>query len=234
MWISRKHEKNYLKAPFFGKKFMKKIIISMFCLGVIAVIGFASLEADSVDAASSIATTTATLTVDSDLSLTGCAAITMQPNIGLSQDSSVGTSTCTVETTNATGYAMTVYATSSPALQSGSNSFQDYATTTGPSTWSVAGGEYRFGYTVFGTDVSTSNWGSGTNCGAAGSATYTPDGTLKHLGFMTTATTTASRGTATGGGGIATTLCVAAEQGDSANAPSGTYVATIVVTAATQ
>jgi hypothetical protein len=127
---------------------------------------------------------------------------------------------------------MTVRATSSPALQSGANSFSDYGTTT-PTTWTVGAGTYKFGFSLFGTDVNTTLWGTGTTCGTAGAGTFTGDGTMKYYGFSTTATTTSARGIATPSA-VGTTICVAAEQGDSANAPSGSYSATIVVTAATQ
>lgn len=211
---------------------MKKIMFIIVSLSAVAMFGFSSLEPTVADAASGYATTTASLVVDSEIALTGCGAITMSPNIGLSQDSANGSTTCTVETSNITGYAMTVRATSSPALVSGVNSFADYGTSS-PSAWSVGASAYKFGFSLFGTDVNSTLWGAGSTCGTAGAGAFSADGTMKYMGFNTAATTTSSRVIATPSA-INTTICVAAEQGDSANAPSGAYSATIVVTAATQ
>lgn len=210
---------------------MKQFLLISTFVSAVAIAAFLNFEPGSLLAASSYATTTVTLNVTSEIALTGCSAITMSPNISLSQDTSVGTTTCTVETTNVLGYTMTAKATSTPALYSGSNSFADFGTST-TATWSVGASEYKFGFSAYGTDA-LSKWGSGSSCGTAGSDTFTAAGTMQYMGFDLAATNTASRATATVGGGNSTSFCVVAEQGNSVNAPSGVYQASMVVTATT-
>src|SRR5690606_12628136 len=97
-----------------------------------------------------------------------------------------------------------------------------------PETWSVDAGTYQFGYSVYGTGVSTSTFGTGASCGAAG----TPSGTLRYRHASTTNITAASWSATTTTSGIDTTVCVAAGQ-NGVYAPAATYTASLIGTAIT-
>jgi len=196
-----------------------------------------------------------TLDVTSGIAITPGDDVTMLPNIGVTANSSIGTSSWNVKTNAIDGYTLAVKALTAPALKSGSNSFDDYTEALGtcsdvskttratceavsaiwtptPETWSVGSGDIEFGYSAYGTDVTTMGiWGTGTSCGSAG----TPTATLNYAGF-TTNNNTISTGTMTDLSvnplGVTTTICFAAEQKD-IYAPSGTYTATITATATT-
>jgi hypothetical protein len=175
---------------------------------------------------------TISLTVESQITLTNGADITMSPNLTLANDQAVGSTSWTVTTNDESGYTLTVTASTSPALVSGGNSFMDFtqAATGTPETWSVASTDKEFGYSALGTDVSTGTWGTDSDCIAAAGV---PSGGLKYHGFQTSARQIATRATVTPGAGIETTLCVAAEKGDDIEVPSGVYSAIISATATT-
>jgi hypothetical protein len=196
-----------------------------------------------------------TLDVTSGIAITNGDDVVMLPNIGVTENSSIGSSNWNVKTNAAAGYTLAVKAITSPALKSGSNSFADYTEALGtcsdpskttrvtceatpavwtptPETWSVASGNMEFGYSAYGTDVTTMGiWGTGSSCGTAG----VPEATLNYAGF-TTSNNTIATGTMTNLSvnplGVTTTICFAAEQ-KNIYAPSGTYTATITATATT-
>lgn len=171
-----------------------------------------------------------TLDVDAGITITSPADVVMAPNIGVASDGSIGSAVWTVKSNVAAGYTLAVKASASPALVSGGNSFADYteAVAGTPEVWSVPSGAKEFGYSAFGTDVSTVEYGTGASCGSSG----TPTGTAKYEGFETTDNTIATRAAVTPTAGIATTVCFAAEQ-DTIYAAAGTYTATITATATT-
>jgi len=171
-----------------------------------------------------------TLNVDTGITISNGADVTMAPNIGISADGSIGSSNWIVKTNNATGYTLAVKASAAPALVSGANSFADYTETVAgtPEAWSVAGGAKEFGYSAYGTDTATGTWGAAASCGAAG----VPSGTQYYVGTKTTDKTIATRNTVTSSSGITTTICFAAQQ-NTVYAPSGSYSATITATATT-
>jgi hypothetical protein len=171
-----------------------------------------------------------TLTVDSGITISDGAAVTMAPNISVSDNGSIGSSSWVVTTNDTDGYTLAVKASASPALVSGGNSFADYteAVAGTPEVWSVPGGAKEFGYSAYGTDVSTSEYGTGASCGSAG----VPTGTAKYEGFETSDNIIATRAAVTPTTGITTTICFAAEQ-DTIFAASGVYTATITGTAVT-
>lgn len=173
-----------------------------------------------------------TLDVDSGISISDGAAVTMAPNISVSSNNSIGSSTWTVITNGANGYSLSVNDSTDPALRSTTDSFANYTEEVAgtPDVWSVPSGSKEFGYSAYGTDTPTGTWGTGTSCGAAG----VPTGTQKYVGFLPTPTTKiiATRATVTPFAGITTTICFAAEQ-DGIFAAAGTYTATITGTAVT-
>ncbi len=169
-----------------------------------------------------------TLTVGSGITITTPADVTMAPNIGIAASGSIGSAVWNVKTNRATGYSLAVKASASPALVSGANSFADYTETVNgtPELWSVPSGSKEFGYSAYGTDVSTATWGTSASCGAAG----VPAVDQKYVGFETTDLTIATRNTVTSTSGVDTTICFAVEQ-DTVYAESGTYTASITATA---
>jgi hypothetical protein len=173
-----------------------------------------------------------TLDVDSGISISDGAAVTMAPNISVSANGSIGSSSWTVITNGANGYSLSVNDSTDPALKSASDSFANYteAVAGTPEVWSVPSGNKEFGYSAYGTDTSTGTWGTAASCGAAG----VPSGTQKYVGFEATPTQKiiATRATVTPFAGITTTICFAAEQ-DGIFAAAGTYTATITGTAVT-
>jgi len=199
--------------------------------------GYALFEPLEIGAASDSATTTVTLTVTEEISLTPPPAIAMSPAITMSQNSSIGTGNAWNVKTNAqAGYILYLKDDSVPALQdvTTSETFSDATST--PSSWGFGANEaceglgLCFGFSVYGNDVETGTWGSDTSCGAGG----TPSANLKYRGFDgTTDITVASSNSETSISGTDTVLCVAAEQ-NGVFAPSGTYTTTITGTATTQ
>lgn len=171
-----------------------------------------------------------TLDVDEGITISNGPNATLAPNIGITNNSAIGSSAWTVTTNAVNGYSLAVKASTSPALQSGSNSFADYTETTAgtPETWSVASGAKEFGYSVYGTDVPSSTWGTGSSCGTGS----TPSATLKYVGLKTTDKVVATKNTVTPVSGTTTNICFAAAQ-NGVYASSGTYTATITATATT-
>ncbi|HRH26111.1 MAG TPA: hypothetical protein PLF31_01415 [Candidatus Paceibacterota bacterium] len=195
-------------------------------LTMVATTAYSSLEANQVIAATTTDTVVVTLTVDAGIIITSPADTSMSRNLGVAADTAIATTTWNVKTNNALGYALYVKSTSTPAMNSGSNSIPNYQTGS-PNTWTVTAAS-AFGYSAFGTDVPTGTWGTGSTCGAA----HVPSATLNYKGFTTSDFSVATRAATTTTAGVDTTICYAVEQ-DTFYIPSGTYIATIVATAAT-
>jgi len=214
---------------------MKTFLLTFLGLTLLGLASYFNFEPGIISAASSTGTTTVTLIVTSEISVTPDATIAMSPNIATTQDTSIGSGNFVVKTNDAAGYTMSFRASSTPALHDAANSFADYTDSGSPEAWSVGAGAYEFGFSAYGTDVSDGTWDAGqVSCGSAGADSLTSS--VKWRGFTGTTPITgvASRSTVTDRVGVTTTLCVAAEQGNSVYAPTGTYYATIVGTATTQ
>lgn len=173
-----------------------------------------------------------TLTVDSGITISPGDDSIMAPNIGISSNTSIGSSGWTVRTNNVTGYDLSVKADTNPALISAEGkTFEDYTETYDgtPEPWSVSSAK-EFGYSAYGDniDTPTSTWGYALTCGSAG----VTDPGQYYVGFKTINHTIATRGVVTPTSGIQTTICFAAEQ-ETVYASSGVYNATITATAAT-
>jgi hypothetical protein len=206
--------------------FKKILTTSLISLVFIQMFYSAIAEPTVVTAAAIADDVIVTLVVDSGIAITSPTDVTMAPNIGISANSSIGTAVWNVKTNHATGYSLGVKALTSPALKNGAISqFADYQTGT-PTVWAPTASSYQFGYSAFGTTVSTTTWGTGANCGASG----VPTGTLKYKGFTTTDAPVATQATVTSNTGVDTTVCFAAAQ-NGVYAPAGTYTATVTATA---
>lgn len=212
------------------KDMSKKIIVGVFIF-VFLLMPFSFLGEDAL-AVEDTDQVIVTLDVTTGISISHEPDVIMLPNIGVTSDGAIGSSTWTVKTNSLLGYTLAVKASTSPALVSGSNSFADYteATPTGtvgiPKAWSVASGDKEFGYSAYGNDTDSAVWGTAASCGSAG----VPDAAQKYVGFTTINKTVATKNTVTTTSGEPTTVCFAAQQ-NGVYAPSGTYTALITATA---
>jgi len=162
------------------------------------------------------------------ISISSPSDVTMTP-LTVTQNTAVGSATWTVITDNAAGYTLSANATGTPALRDlgTGEQFADYteAIPGSKETWSVTNA-YEFGFSGYGGDVT--GYGSDSDCVAGADV---PSATLLWEGFEgATAIQLASSTSRTPVAGTDSTICVAVEQ-DTALAPSGSYQATIVVTA---
>ncbi len=201
---------------------MKKIISYILATLLVLQVSLPVLAATVTD------TVLITQVVSPGITISAPADITMTP-LSVTQNSAVGSATWTVTTNNAVGYTLSLNASTNPALQgTGGRQFTDQGTT--PATWSVSNA-YKFGFSVRGTDINSTVYGTDTDC--LGSGADIPSTTLKWRGFTgTTAIPVATTTLPTLMAGSATTMCVATEQ-NGVFAPSDTYTATITATAAT-
>jgi hypothetical protein len=212
--------------------YLKKITSFSLAIILVAMSFFGFIEPEIAQAVSSGSNLAVTLNVEAGISLTVVSTTTsMSTTLGASTHIAVATSSITVATNNPLGYNMTITASTSPAMQSATDSVADYPQST-PNAWSVASGAANFGYSVFGTDVTggTGVWGTGSFCN--GAATSTVSTTLRYRGFTTSGVSIATRSSTTTPTGIGTTICYAVQQNNT-YIPAGTYSATLTVTATT-
>ncbi len=155
--------------------------------------------------------------------------VTLSPSIlTTGGGTSTGAATWTVITDNLAGYTMNIRASSSPALQSGVNSFANYipAGAAPDFTFTTPSATSYFGFSPESTDLPQRYKDNGTTCNTGAldtaSACWDP--------VSTTATTIASRTTANNPSGTATTIRFRAESGVSNTQPVGTYTATSTLT----
>lgn len=219
---------------------MKKELLQILGMSLIVMLfvmtGFTSAEPVLLQALTASDQVIVTLNVDAGVSITSPADTTMSNSLGVSNNKAIATTTWNVKTNNAAGYTLAVKASSSPAMRLNTNVatfINDYteASSDVPETWSVDAATAEFGYSAYGTDISTGTWGTaGTLCGA----TSTPSTSLKYLGFSTSDFTIASRSSTTTQSGVDSTVCYAVEQGSTNYIASGIYSAWITATATTQ
>lgn len=161
------------------------------------------------------------------------------PELSLTQNTGVGSTTWTITTDSPAGYSADVYTIIDAACpdrdgQGAIDSLCDSATSESfadisisKHLWSVVN-EYSFGWSAHGDDVS--GFGPDNTCLNAVGVSV-PSGGLLWQGFnASTLYQIASSTQRTGPNGTDTTLCLAIEQ-DTVLAPSGDYTANIVITA---
>lgn len=164
----------------------------------------------------------------SSISITSPADITLAPAL-TAVGSATGEASWTVITDNPAGYTLAVNSSVSPAFVSSSDSFANYT----PSgaipdySWSVGSSASEFGYTVEGADTATRFKDDGVACNT---------GILNNTNtcwdtFSTSPVTIASRSNSNTPSGTATTIKLQAEIGSSATPVTGTYSATLTLTA---
>jgi hypothetical protein len=157
------------------------------------------------------------VTVVSSISIDNPADVVLSPNIEETGTAN-GSATWNVKTNHAAGWTLDVESNTTPAMQSGANSFADYTETVGgtPEAWSVAAADSEFGFNASGTYA---------EAGFAGN---------KYLGFDGANKIQVShRNAPSEGAGDDTTVGFRAEVGALHNQTLGTYDATITATAST-
>jgi hypothetical protein len=212
---------------------MIKSFIKIIALTLVVVISVSVFEPAKINAVED--TILVNLEVDSGISITSPPDVTMS-NLGTSVNTSTGSAVWNVKTNDADGYNLSVRATATPALVSGTNSFLDYteATPGTPDTWSIDASTIQFGFSGIGTDVENVNTdqyaASGQTVCDDGASSSTVNTTIKFLGFETSNQLLATRSATTTTSGVDTRICFAAGQ-NGVYAPSGLYQATIIATA---
>src|SRR5680860_387078 len=102
-----------------NKNIFKKVLFSSFISLLTVQMIYITLEPTVTIAASATDNVIVTLNVDAGISITDGANALMAPNIGLTSNKSVGSSSWNVKTSSATGYTLAVKASTSPALKNG-------------------------------------------------------------------------------------------------------------------
>lgn len=168
--------------------------------------------------------------VTSYIALTAPSAVTMTPTLsGIVGGESNGSTTVTVTTDNGAGYNLTISASQSPALRSGSNTIADYSPVGAPDfTFSTLSGNAHFGYSPSGADIVSRflDNGAGT-CGVDSVETNLAcwdglDTIGESIAYRTSANTPA---------GSTTTIHFKVGIGSGTVVTAGTYIATTTLTA---
>lgn len=164
------------------------------------------------------------------LSLSAAANVTMSPSLGgLTGGTADGTTVVTATTDSAAGYQLTIVASTSPAMQKGSDTIADY-TPSGANpdfTFSVPGGVGEFGFSPEGTEIAARYKDDGAACN-----TGSGDTSLACWDALTTsARVIANRTSGNHPDGTATTLRFRTGLGANSGIVNGDYYATTTLTA---
>lgn len=165
------------------------------------------------------------------ISISSPSNVALSPSIGgVAGGVATGDTAWTVITNSTTGYQMTIKASTSPAMQSGSYSFADYVTSGSDPDydWSVASGASEFGYSVEGAHTVSKFLDNGSGICNLGSGNVTD---RCWLGFSTSDEPIASSSLPNEPSGTSTAVKFRAEAGSQRMQQPGSYTATIVVTA---
>jgi len=164
------------------------------------------------------------------IALTTTGDVTLPAIGGISSNTSTATMTATVETRNPSGYELSIRSQSSPALDSGTDSFADYvpATANPDYNFTLGSGVDGFGFSPQGADVSARFLDDGVSVCGTGS-NETPNRCWD--GFSTTDKVAADSNAATAIGGNDTDIVFQAGIGPDVIKAPGTYSAIIEITA---
>ena len=221
--------------------FKKTLSVFLFSILSICMVYFV-FSPSIIMALSSTGTAYPTLTVSKEVNVTSPGTIAMGPSIpGITGNTAAslasGTATFTVQANSDSGFTMTLHASQTNALATGSYYFSDYVPASAgvpDYTWQdPAAGSATFGFSI-GADTATyadtkfKNSGSACNTGSSNSAENC------FFGFNSTTPITVINTTApTTGTGSDETVKFWAEfynPTTSTSLPSGTYIATITAT----
>ncbi len=162
------------------------------------------------------------------LSVSSPPDVVMSPSIGgITGGTGNGSAVWTVTTDNSAGYIMSIKAASSPAIQSGANSFADYTPAGSPDfNWSVAGSDSEFGFTAESPNLVQKFKDNGAGSCNSG-ANDTPDKCWYNFSLSNE---TIVNSLSAYPSGDATTVKFRAQSGASHFQAAGIYAATITVT----
>jgi len=167
---------------------------------------------------------------ESYLSLSAPANVIMTPNIGgLTGGTSNGSTSVVVLTDSGAGYALTFSAESSPAMQMGGESIDDYVPSAAPNpdpSFLTGSTDAHFGFSPYGNDVVLRYQNNGSICNVSGSSTA-----LTCWDGASTTPLTIAEGVANHPNGATTTLYFKVGVGGNAPVIAGEYVATTTLTA---
>lgn len=211
---------------------MNKILSLLLAVAISSYPVFLFVEPEITDSASATDSVGVSLQVTEEIAISSPPDVTLPSIGGMGAASSTGSFSWTVTTNNSAGYTLAVKASTSPALQSGSDSIADYTPAT-PGTpdfnFSVGANDAEFGYSVEGSDTAQLFLDNGSACN-----TGTTNAVDKcWLNFTTTDITVARSTSETPPSGTPTTLKLRVDLGTNAFVPSGIYSATIIGTATT-
>ncbi len=163
------------------------------------------------------------------LAITPASDVTMSPSLGgVVGGTSNGATSFSVNTDNQAGYTVTIKASSSPALRSGSDTFSDYSPAGADPdfTFTNAANTSSFAFSPEGDDISQRFKDNGAACNAGSGDT----GTSCWDGLSITPKTIVSRTSSNHPLGETTTIRFRAATGSSFIQPDGTYTATTTIT----
>lgn len=166
------------------------------------------------------------------ISLSAIPDVVMVPNLGgVIGGTSTGSTAFVVTTDNAAGYSVTIRASTSPALRSGSNTIADYVPAGGVPDFIFTTGatSSHFAYSPEGIDIALRFQDAGSVCGVSGSDTQG----RCFDGLSLTPVEIARRTTANHPGGSTTTVQFRVGIGGNVSVPEGVYRATTTITAIT-
>ena len=216
-------------------KMIKKNISLFLIVSLVVVSSYMFFEPQLVEAVGDNISVTQTVTGEINLDCSATAALT--PSIaGQSGGTSTGSFTCTVETSDANGYTLTLLKNQTLQTAGGGadKQFDDY-TENAP-----------LDYAWSAPSAGTEKWGLNITAGADAEAVYEDNGadtcgagspSADHCWNeipTTPANQVASANAATGVGGTQTSFAIKAQAGASNNLQSGAYACTITATALVQ
>lgn len=164
------------------------------------------------------------------LSLSGGSDVVMAPAIGgLTGGVSNGSTSVSVLTDSPSGYALTIQAESSPAMQDGVNTIADYVAVASPAAdflFNTSSTNAHFGFSPAGPDIILRYTNDGGACGVGAFKT-----SLVCWDGLATTDTLIAQGLANQPSGATTTINFRVGVGSSAGVIAGTYIATTTITA---
>lgn len=169
--------------------------------------------------------------VASTISISPAADVTLSPSFGgVAGGVGDGSTAWTVTTDNTAGYQLSIKASTTPALQSGSYAFADYVPgSSNPDyDWSVASSASEFGYSVEGAHTVSKFLDNGAGVCNSGGGNVADK---CWLGFSMSDESIATSALPNSPAGTATTVKFRAEAGSQRMQQPGSYTANIIVTA---
>ncbi len=163
------------------------------------------------------------------ISMSAPASVAMTPSIvGITGGESNGSTSVTIITDSAAGYALTIEAESSPAMVKGSDTIADYAPSGNPDyTFTTASDDAHFGYSPSSIDVVQRFQDNGGVCNVSGTDTLL----ACWDGLDTVAETIVQGSAGNAPNGATTTIYFRVGIGGGVSQPAGAYTATTTLTA---